>query len=351
MHKRPGIVAAALVGLVALAAAPAGAQERAQGQDQPRFAESARAVANGAYVPYFQVATVRAGGQDNYLVDEPYGSNDPAWNPSGSRIYYNTFDGTIDVIRWVSPDGGTPTTLDLGCSADPDCLGDGHPAISPNGRHLLTERAFLPINPDGNASNASIWRIKIDGSDATQITVPGTGAEDHAPAWSPDGRHFAFSRLFYDTGMWTIYIAKSDGSDLHALTAPDFDAGDPDWSPDGKSIVFQSPAEPADPSTPMQIFKVRPDGTHLVQLTHYAPDPSLTIKTFRARWSPDGERIAFTHVDPTTTKGPDGIPHGDIFIMKPNGSDVVQATHTQEAENGAAWDPRGCHERVELDTE
>ena len=148
-----------------------------------------------------------------------------------------------------------------------------------------------------------------------------------------------FSRLAYDTG-WTVYIANIDGSDPHALTAPGFDAGDPDWSPDGKHIVFQSPAEPADPSTPQQIYKVRPDVTHLMQLTQFTPDPFLTIKSFRARWAPDGKKISFTHVDPTTTIGPDGFPHGDIFVMNPDGSELIQVTQTPEAENGAAWDPR-----------
>ncbi|MCP6756918.1 hypothetical protein NL533_35350, partial [Klebsiella pneumoniae] len=79
-----------------------------------------------------------------------------------------------------------------------------------NGRRLLTNRAFLPINPDGNASNCSIVPMTIDGAGATQITFPPAGvAEDHFPRWSPDGRHILFARLFYDTGLWVITIADS----------------------------------------------------------------------------------------------------------------------------------------------
>jgi Tol biopolymer transport system component len=332
-----------LLGALALAVAPARAEENDGGHKHVQFAESARAVVNGAYVANLQIATVRVDGEDNYLTDLPHEAGDPEWTRDGSKIYYWAITDGPDGIFWLPSEGGASTQVDTRCGADPNCLGDGYPAISPNGRRLLTERAFLPIDENGNASNASIFKMNIDGSNATQITFPAGLAEDHAPRWSPDGRRIVFHRLVYSTGVTAIYIANSDGSDAHAVTDPGLDAGDPDWSPDGARIVFQSPAEP-DLSTPQQIYKIRPDGTHLVQLTDYAPDPNLTIKSFRARWSPDGEKIAFTHVDPTTTKGPDGFPHGDIFVMNPNGSDLDQVTHTPDAENGAAWDPRPFRE-------
>ena len=329
------------LGSLAFAAAPAVAEESNGGRGHPNFAESARAVVNGQYVANFQIATVRANGEDKYLTDQPNGANDPDWSSDGSRIYYSAFNEVIDALFWVPSDGGASTQVDTGCIADPDCLGDGGPAVSPDGRQVLTMRAFLPIDANGNATNVSIFKMNIDGSNAIQITFPAAGTEeDHAPRWSPDGRQIVFQRLVLGTGSSAIYIATSDGSELHALTGPGVDAGDPDWSSDGEQIVFQSPAEPAGPSTPQQIYRVRSDGTHLVQLTQYAPDPSLTIKSYRARWSPDGERIAFSHVDPTTTIGPDGFPHADIFVMNPDGGDVVQVTYTPDAQNGAAWDPR-----------
>jgi Tol biopolymer transport system component len=346
MHNRPGTLAKAtgylgilLFGCLAFTI-PARAEERNDGDKRLRFAESARAVVNDAYVPNFQIATVRINGADEYLTNLPHEAGDPEWTRDGSTIYYWAITDGPDGIFWIPAGGGTPTQVDTGCSANPDCLGDGYPAISPNGRRLLTERAFLPIDDNGNATNPSIFAMNIDGSGATQVTFPPAGlAEDHAPRWSPNGHRIVFERVDQGTFIGSVWITDADGTNAHQVTPAGMSAGNPDWSPEGDEIVFQSPAEP-DPSTPQQIYKIRPNGMHLVQLTTYAFDPDLTIKSFRPRWSPDGERIAFTHVDPTTTKGPDGFPHGDIFVMNPNGSHVVQVTQTPDAQNGAAWDPR-----------
>jgi Tol biopolymer transport system component len=196
-----------LLGALAFAATPARAQERDGEHMHVQFAESARAVVNGAYVANFQVATVRTNGEDKYLTDQPNGANDPDWSADGSRIYHWAITGGPDGLFWVPSGGGASTQVDTGCSADPNCLGDDNPAVSPNGRRLLTARAFLPIDPNGNASNPSIFKMNIDGSNATQITFPPAGlAEDHSPRWSPNGRLIVFSRLAYSTGVSTIYI-------------------------------------------------------------------------------------------------------------------------------------------------
>src|SRR5437868_4117848 len=133
---------------------------------------------------------------------------------------------------------------------------------------------------------------------------------------------------------------RKDGAQRHRITPSGIDVGDPDWSPDGKRIVFQSPADPGDDQHPQQVYTIHPDGTHLVQITHYAATSGLTIGTFGSRWSPDGQKVVFAHRDSTTTLGPDGVPHADLFVMNPDGTDVMQITFTPDKDNAPAWGPR-----------
>ena len=132
---------------------------------------------------------------------------------------------------------------------------------------------------------------------------------------------------------------RLEGSQGHQITPVGMDIGNPDWSPDGERIVFQSPAEPANDQTPQQIYTIHPDGTDLVQITHYEPVSGIVIGTFGPRWSPDGQKLVFAHRDGSTTRGPDGQPHADLFVMNPDGSNVVQITFTPEKDNNPAWGP------------
>jgi WD40 repeat protein len=76
-----------------------------------------------------------------------------------------------------------------------------------------------------------------------------------------------------------------------------------------------------------QIFKVRSDGTGLVQLT------SGGVNSEPA-WAPDGSRIAFVH---------SGGSSGDsqIYVMNADGSNVVQRTNAGVYNSAPAWSPDG----------
>jgi Tol biopolymer transport system component len=299
------------------------------------IADNLVTIVDGVYAN-FQIATVpKDGGPYNFLTNLPNGAFNPDFSRDGKMIFFES----AQRIFSVPADGGALTHIQTGCGDDPNC-GDATPAVSPHGRELLTLRLVGPLDANGCLAFVGIFSFHIDGSHPRQLspTLPlCTG--DTEPRWSPDGHRIVFRHQDL-SGLFSLWVMWRDGSHRHQISPAGMDVGSPDWSPDEDRILFQSPDETPDDQTPQQIYTIHPDGTHLVQITHYEPVPGFTLVTNAARWSPDAQRIVFAHRDLTTTIGPDGLPHGDLFVMNPDGSDVVQITFTPEKDNAPAWGPR-----------
>lgn len=77
-----------------------------------------------------------------------------------------------------------------------------------------------------NADRTGVARL-------TNTTTP-----EYAPAWSPDGYRVAF--VSHRTGFPELHVMNPDGTNPTALTSigVNDDKRDPDWSPDGKKLVF-----------------------------------------------------------------------------------------------------------------
>ena len=67
-----------------------------------------------------------------------------------------------------------------------------------------------------------------------------------------------------------IFTVNIDGTGLKRLTPWDLDAGNPDWSPDGREILYNPYWDPH-PGKFSHIYSMRPDGSHKTQLTHTRP--------------------------------------------------------------------------------
>jgi Tol biopolymer transport system component len=102
-------------------------------------------------------------------------------------------------------------------------------------------------------------------------------------------------------------------------------AGNPDWSPDGKRIAFNSSFEG---QGAVEIYTVRPDGSGLRRLRR---EPKNSY-SFDPVWSPGGRRLAFVHGAGRK------IPH--IWMMKRNGTRLRQVTHGRRPDRGPDWGSR-----------
>jgi TolB protein len=160
---------------------------------------------------------------------------------------------------------------------------------------------------------------------------------DEYPAWSPDGKQIAFSSD--RTGDSEIFVMDPNGDNVVQLTNSPREDWQPSWSPDGERIVFASPR-----AGNWEIYVMDSDGENVLQLTH-----RLAID-WTPEWSPDGTRIAFASrakaaevwVDEETGEVLEDNPGAgtwDIYVMDPNGENVIRLTDHPASDFEPTWSP------------
>jgi Tol biopolymer transport system component len=92
-------------------------------------------------------------------------------------------------------------------------------------------------------------------------------------------------KMGYDTGIWTV--STTDKEPPHRLTGGPHD-GSPQWSPDGKFLVFMRATEKDGKPEPPQLAMLSMNGGDAWTFT------DLPKGAGPPRWSPDGRTIAFT---------------------------------------------------------
>lgn len=252
---------------------------------------------------------------------------DPQISPDGKWVAYTVTtrevaaDKNVDRVWMVSTAGGDtiPMTVEEYSSS--------HPRWSPDGKYL----AFLSERSD---EKKEIWILNREGGEARELTNTIQDVDDFV--WSPQSDRIAMvlqdptpdeigaSKLADPTDYkakprpWVIdrlhfkedeigylghrrkhiYVFRLSDHSATQITSGDYDDEAPAWSPDGKSLAFQSnrTSEP-DLNFNTDVWVVAADNTDkgksLVQVTTNPGADSSPA------WSPDGEWITFTsQLDP-----------------------------------------------------
>jgi hypothetical protein len=115
-----------------------------------------------------------------------------------------------------------------------------------------------------------------------------------------------------------MLMSANGGEAVSIFGTTDRDA-DPAWSPDGRSLVLTRGRYDG----PSELIVLSADGTGTYRRIGEGIDPV---------WSPDGSRIAFA----SSRSG-----NSDIYLMNPDGAEVVRLTDDPEDEMSPAWSPDG----------
>ena len=123
---------------------------------------------------------------------------------------------------------------------------------------------------------------KTGGNYLHNYYLPPPSSTPFYPAWSPTGEELAFS---VQGSLWKIKLGEGVAYELTA--GPTYDSS-PDWSPDGRWIVYT--AEEDSRNINLMLLDVETgEARPLTTGSHLNLDP---------RWSPDGTRIAYVSTSP-----------------------------------------------------
>jgi hypothetical protein len=152
------------------------------------------------------------------------------------------------------------------------------PTVSKDGNRV----AYQVKNSENNAG-WSIWVVDRDGRSATEL---GAGEE---PAFSPDGTKLAFSAADH-SGNNQIWVMDTSGGNRVQITN-EFNNHMPTWDPRGKRLVFVSNRAGADAKSGFggnnDVWMAELEGARLVQLTNYLGDDTTP------EFTPDGRYLLF----------------------------------------------------------
>lgn len=230
------------------------------------------------------------------------------YSPDGASVAFVRNTKDVEDIYVMPASGGTPrrVTFDNRLMAGL--------AWTPDSKELI-------FSSNRGGASWGLWRVPAGGGTPERLSV----GSEHAymPVLSLKG-----NRLLYASGLWNENIWRVPIGPRHRLgkaerfISSSMQEEGPQYSPDGKSIAFQSTR-----SGSFEIWRADADGTNLVQLTSFGGPLSGT-----PRWSPDSRQIACD-----TRPGP----HPNIHVISAEGGPVRRLRNDTSDDGVASWSRDG----------
>jgi len=217
----------------------------------------------------------------------------PVWSPDGTRIAYiapGEPSGSQIFVRWMDAEGATTqvTRVEKGPSG---------PRWSPDGTRIA-------------------FTMQVEDAESWSVSLP---ARPEGARWTEgpkivDRLSYRRDRQgFMDTSHSHLFVVPADGGTARRLTDGEWDHSGPEWTPDGREILFTSlRVEDADYEwRESEIYAVNVETGAIRQLTTRRGPDSGPVP------SPDGRLIAYQGSDWST----DTYVEPGLYVMNADGSE------------------------------
>lgn len=230
------------------------------------------------------------------------GNREPSLAHGGHKIaFWGERNGNADIFT-MDADGANKKRITQNRSFDRS------PAFSYDGKRIVFVSNRDPNDPSKVGVN-NIWVMDADGANQAQLTHRTlTDGPASQPQFSPDGKKIVFEG--FKQGHQEIYVMDSDGSHIVDLSRSDAVNADPMFSPDGKEIIFDSLRQ-NNGKYGIYIMDAT-DGKPVIKVSHD------DLSDLEPAFSPSGARIVFR-----SSRGSGA----ELFVMNRDGSNEVQLTH------------------------
>ena len=209
------------------------------------------------------------------------------------------------------------------------------PQVSPDGKNIAYVHTNINYDKDGYEKH--IWMIDTASGEKKQFTHG--ESKDTYPRWSPDGKLLMFlsggRQPEKKTQVWVIPI---DGGEARLLADSEEGVRKPSWAPDSKGIIYTTQVWTIEkPKTDVLVitrlkYKRSLNSEEPEQLTHGEFDVDA------AKWSPDGEKIAFVAWMGKVTSS---NRFRDVYSIPSTGGEAKNLTLGRHVITDISWSPDG----------
>jgi Tol biopolymer transport system component len=253
------------------------------------------------------------------------GGRNPSWSPDGKSLVYSMVSTDVPANR-PTIGGAKIVQVDTGEVRDLTSRDALHPVWSPNGRFI----AFWGLNVVKSGAVSSvrdIFVIAATGGEPWAIT--NDRDVDWSPTWAPDGSAIYFvSNRGGSMNLWRVAVDPDTGRATgppEAVTTPASYVGVARMAGNGAAVVYES----RDPAR--NIYRAPFDAARGT-IGAMVPVTTGSRAFYFVDDSPDGKWLVL---------GTGFLQQEDLFISRPDGTELRQLTTDVFNDRAPQWSPKG----------